>query len=243
MRKDAIRLCLIRVAIGLSLLASINSASAVIISPIQLDISVRKPITSFKVTNDSTVAIVYQASALSWIQIGGQDTQVDTDDLVITPPIVTIQPKTSQVFRVAMLNPVPNLTELAYRVVLEDISEDIFKNSETGINFRFNHSLPLFYTSKIPVVSLVWSICKSVLIGKSCLRLENKGNSFFKITKFSALSKSKDETVGGVKTILAGNSHEWIYSSMQGTEPTEGFRINSTKEPVNINLKDIAVRN
>lgn len=243
MRKDAIRFCLIRVAIGLSFLASLDSATALIISPIQLDISIKNPITSFKVTNDSSVAIVYQASALSWIQIGGQDTQVDTADLVITPPIVTIQPKTSQVFRVAMINPVPNLTELAYRVVLEDISEDMIKNSETGINFRFNHSLPLFYTLKIPVVSLVWSICKSVLVGKSCLRLDNKGNSFFKITKFSALSKSKDETVGGVKTILAGSSHEWIYSSMQGTEPTEGFRITSTKEPVNINLKDIAGRN
>ena len=237
-----IELPLLKVVVGFAALATLISASAVIISPVELNISSKNPVTSFKVTNDSSAAITYQSNVLLWEQIGGLEKQGETKDLVITPPIVTVQPKATQIFRVAMLRVIPHSREQAYRVLIEDISDEKIANSEQGVSFKFNHDLPLFYTPLNIVSSLTWSSCVSSVVGKGCLRLENKGNSRLKIIKISALSKNNGEVIGSVKTILSGGSYDWSYASMQSSEAIEGFRIITSKEPINISLKDFPGR-
>lgn len=123
----------ISLAFGLGLFVLLVPLShAVIISPVQLDLSIKNPIASFTVTNDSAVTLTYQSSALSWVQIDGQDIQVASDDLIVTPPIISIIPKRSQVFRVALFKPSPQVVEQSYRIIMEDISADVNVATETG---------------------------------------------------------------------------------------------------------------
>lgn len=239
MGKFSILLQALKAVVGVFFLTTLTSASAIIISPVQLGLSAINPVTSFKVTNDTNSAITYQSKALTWEQINGLDSQNETEDLVITPPIVTIKPKTSQIFRVSMLKLIPHSTEQAYRVFLEDISEDKIENSEAGVSFKFNHNLPLFYTPKTIASSLLWSLCESAIIGKSCLRLENKGNSHFRINNLSARSKSNNFPIDGSKTILAGSFQEWNYFTKNGSDSIDDIYILTTKEPITLNVKDL----
>jgi fimbrial chaperone protein len=214
-------------------------SEAVIISPVQLDLSVKNPIASFTVTNDSALTVTYQSSALSWTQVDGKDVQIETNDLVITPPIVSIKPKSAQVFRVALFKANPHLVEQSYRIVLDDISTDVTEKSDSGLSFRFNHNLPLFYAPLTSVDSVVWSLCESHVAGKSCLLMENKGNRHAKIVKFSAVSASSEEPNSLSKTVLAGSSNQWLFSTVQGAENTSSIKLITDKGPITINLQDL----
>ncbi len=231
---------LINAAFGLSLFTTlISSSEAVIVSPVQLDLSVKNPIASFTVTNDSALTVTYQSSFSSWAQVDGQDVHIETNDLVVTPPIVSIKPKSAQVFRVALLKTSTHLVEQSYRIVLDDISTDVAEKSETGLSFRFNHNLPLFFAPLNSNNSVFWSLCESHVAGKSCLLMENKGNRHAKIVKFSAVSASSEEPNSLSKTVLAGSSNQWLFSTVQGAENTSSIKLITDKGPITLNLKDL----
>jgi fimbrial chaperone protein len=217
----------------------IPCAEAVIVSPVQLDLAVKNTIGSFTVTNDSDLTITYQSSALSWAQVDGQDVQNETNDIVVTPPIVSIKPKSSQVFRVALFKVSSHIVEQAYRVVLDDISSDVAEKSDTGLSFRFNHNLPLFYAPLTVLESVVWSTCDSHVEGKSCLLMENRGNRHAKVVKFSAISANAEEANSLTKTVLAGSTYQWLFSTKQGAENTTSIKLITDKGPITLNLKDL----
>jgi len=231
---------LIATAFGLSLFALIVPVShSVIISPVQLNLSVKNPVGSFTLTNDSAATLTYQSVALSWAQIDGQDVQLQTNDLIVTPPIVSINPKSSQVFRVALLKPRASLVEQSYRIILEDISVDASKEVKTGLSFRFNHNLPVFYAPLSSVDLVVWSVCESHIDGKSCLHMENRGNQHAKIIKFTAVSANSEESSSISKTLLAGSSSQWMFPTMLGIEKTSSIELITNKGPLTLNIKDL----
>ncbi|MFT6896349.1 MAG: P pilus assembly chaperone PapD [Paraglaciecola sp.] len=102
-------------------IALVPCSQAVIISPIHLEMSVKKPISTFKVTNESARVVTYQSNTLSWAQVDGKDSYIETNELVVTPPIVSIKPNSTQTFRVALFKASSHLVEQSYRIVLEDI--------------------------------------------------------------------------------------------------------------------------
>ena len=240
MIRRRIKCIIINLVFGLSLFTLWMPLShSVVISPVQLDLSRKSPVAGFTVTNDSAVTLTYQADVLSWTQIDGQDIQVATNDLIVTPPIVSIQPKGSQIFRIAFFKKSSHELEQSYRIVLDDISADVTEKSDTGLNFRFNHNLPVFYAPLTSIDSVIWSVCESQIAGKSCLQMENKGNRHSKIVKFTAFSASAEETSSLSKTLLAGSSSQWIYTTKLGSENTTGIKLITDKGPLTIILKDL----
>lgn len=230
----------IAVIVGLSVFTFwVPLSHSVIISPVQLDLSKKNPVGSFTVTNDSTVSLTYQSSALSWAQVDDQDIQVVTNDLIVTPPIVSIKPKSAQVFRVALLKPSSQSIERAYRIILDDISDDVIEKTETGLSFRFNHNLPVFYAPLTNIDSVIWSVCESQVVGKSCLLMENKGNRHAKIIKFTAASANAEEPSNLSKTLLAGSSVRWLYSTLLGYETTTSIKLITDKGPSILIIKDL----
>jgi fimbrial chaperone protein len=231
---------LIAVIIGLGVITLwVPLSYAVIISPVQLDLSKKNPVGSFTVTNDSAATITYQAGALTWAQVEGEDIQLATNDLIVTPPIVTIKPKSAQVFRVALFKPAIHSVEHSYRIMLDDISADVAEKTETGISFRFNHNLPVFYAPATNIDSVIWSRCESKIAGKSCVLMENKGNRHAKVVKFTAISASAEEPNTKSKTLLAGSTTQWLFSSMLGSENTTGIKLITDKGPLSLSLKDL----
>jgi len=230
----------IGVALGLGLFVLLVPLSyAVIISPVQLDLSAKNPVASFTVTNDSAATLTYQSSALSWVQVDGQDVQVATNDLIVTPPIISIEPKRSQVFRVALFKPSAHPVEQSYRIILDDISADVNVKTEAGISFRFNHNLPVFYAPSTSIDSILWSLCKSHIAGKSCLQMENKGNRHAKVIQFTAVSANAEEPNKLSKTVLAGSSGQWLFSTVLGAENTSSIQLITDKGPITLSLKDL----
>lgn len=220
---------------GVCLLLAISPAAvAVVISPIQLDLSNKKPIGSFTVTNDTAFAITYQAKGLSWQQADGKDVQELSNEVIVSPPIVTIPSMSKQVFRLALQSKLNTReTEQAFRLVLEDVSAEVAVKKETGVSFRFNHNLPVYYAPAFVVNSLAWSACVTEVEGKSCLRLDNKGNQHLKIIEFKLSAK---EATTPPKVILAGSSAEWLYATKTALEATENITVLTDRGPLSLSL-------
>jgi fimbrial chaperone protein len=237
---------LVAALLGLGLFITLVPLSqAVIISPIHLNMSVKEPIISFTVTNDSADVITYQINTLSWQQIDGKDTYNETRELVVSPPIVSIEPNSTQTFRVGLFNESSHLVEQAYRVVLDDITTYLPDSSKNSLKFIFNHNLPLFYAPVKRIDSVVWSRCKSAVKGTSCLLIENKGNRHLKLVNFIAVSATQEEPLRNAKkTVLAGSTSKLFYPTMQGgIETTTSIKVSSGKGPIVLVLADLPYTN
>ena len=224
--------------VGLLFTILLPCTQAITISPVHLSMSVKKPIISLTVTNDSARIMTFQTKTVIWSQVNGDNVYSDTNDLMITPPIVSIQANSSQVFRLALFRNSPHLVELSYRVILEDITAEL-ASEENGLSFKFNHSLPLMYAPITPLDSVLWTRCDSNVVGKSCLRMDNQGNRHAKLVRFNAVSTTAQVPYEGAKTVLAGSSAQWFYTTMIDAENTTHLEVTTSRGPVTLIIEDL----
>lgn len=199
-------------AIGALACYSATAAVAATVSPVLVEFPANKAVKSVRFQNDSDEVVVLQVQVLSWQQEDGHDIYNDTEQLVVTPGIVRIPGRATQVFRVFERAPITP-TERAYRLILEDITSDADSSKEGGgsqVKLRINHNLPVFGAPATAGKAMpVWRSCEAP-IGKTCLRLENRGNKRVRISDVS-ISKGDSKTqLKIVDTVLAGSWKEWV---------------------------------
>lgn len=210
--------CAVRYVSGLVLLAlgcMCLPAAAVSISPILVELTVQKKVASIRVLNDSDESMMFQAETLSWQQTKGEDRYLQTQELLVAPPIAQIAPGESQIFRVTLRNSAPFGVERAYRLVFEDITTDI-SGQKGMVKLRFRHNLPLFVTPSQPAVaSSVWRHCTAPL-NMACIELENQGNRYVRLSGMVIEGPGWRKDVPGGSTVLAGASRQWMFDLKAG---------------------------
>ncbi len=123
-----------------------NATQALTISPVLVELSPDRRITSITISNTADHPVSFQTQTLAWSQSDGTDAYAHSDELIVVPPIAEIAAGGSQIFRVT-LRAAPAPQERAYRLVFEDVTEIIaaaHAAGETTIDIRTNHSLPVF---------------------------------------------------------------------------------------------------
>jgi fimbrial chaperone protein len=194
-----------------------STAQAVTISPIRVDLSSRQKIASVTINNDSNQAMSFQAETMAWTQVNGSDSYQPTQDLLISPVVVQIPAKSSQVFRVALRQPLSGDVEKAYRLMLEDVSEVVNPQPDV-VAVHFRHNLPVYVTPEGEAkLALRWSRCKAAS-GKGCVRLANDGNSHVRFLELTVGGNGWQQVIknGVGASVLAGSWKEWIFSLNKG---------------------------
>lgn len=206
------------IAVGLCAIAGVGgfvpSASAVTVSPVLVELSRNRPVVSIAVTNDEDQELVFQVQALAWSQQDGKDHTEETADLVVAPVIVRIAAHTKQQIRVRDRGRTDS-TERSYRLVLENISSEVKpkEDAPAGIAFRISHDLPVFAAPATPGKSAaVWGRCDAPA-GKTCLRLDNRGNKRIRLSGVRFVSASGETPLKIVDTVLAGAWKQWTFDS------------------------------
>jgi fimbrial chaperone protein len=96
------------------------------------------------VENLSDQILTIQASMNSWAQENGKvDLVFPTEDLVVSPPIFKVQPKSKQVVRIGNLKKPDAILEGAYRLILQEVPPPR-KPDDTGVAVAVRSSLPVF---------------------------------------------------------------------------------------------------
>ncbi len=194
---------------GFPLLASLP-AVALTISPIMVELSPQKKVASLRVLNDSAEAMTFQAETLSWQQTGSGDQYAQTHELLVAPTIARIEPGATQIFRVMLKGTDSRDTEHAYRLMLEDVTQET-ATQPGEVKLRFRHNLPLFVTPRQPVVvNSQWRPC-AASANKGCVQLENLGNRRVRLSSVAVEGPGWRKEIEGGITVLAGATRKWLF--------------------------------
>lgn len=201
------------------LFCSITSfAFSIFVSPVVLKLDSKQQIISFSMTNKSDTKMTFQLSAVKWNKMNGIDSTTDTNDLIITPPIVSIPPGAEQVVRVGSRNHAIYPTEASYRILLRQLPGNSsnkyldIKNFST-VKVLLSLSIPLFIAPVQEIKNINWDI-KKISNNKLRLKLSNKGNVHVVISKLALQDASGSVYFSPEATgrVLSGQSQEWELS-------------------------------
>jgi fimbrial chaperone protein len=187
-------------------------AASVNVSPVVIEADSPRKAVAVTVTNDSDRAVTYQADAFTWRQENGTDRYDPTSELLVVPSVVEIPPNRSQVIRVVLRTPTPSPVERAFRVMLEDISDDVAPKEGKGLAFRFIHNLPVMIAPSTKAVnSMQWKPCVAKASGQSCVSLRNNGNRRIKLASLTLGGDAWQQALPmkDQPNILAGAYREW----------------------------------
>lgn len=217
---------LYRLAVAaLSILLS-NTAWAVIISPVKVELSHTHPVVTITVTNDSDLPMILQNQVLVWTQSNGEDHLEESTDLLVAPVIAQIAPRSVQIFRVTQRRLTVATVERAYRLVFDDISANEYENEVDAVNFVFSHRLPVFIagTGTMGPKLQLEKCLDSVAL--NCLRLNNDGDKYIQVHSLMVNGSDWHDNLAAGNRILAGSWVQWTFAS----PPPSAGRLTITAE-------------
>jgi fimbrial chaperone protein len=134
-------------ATALALLTtSAAQAGSFMVAPVRIYMTLKDRAVAVTLRNESDTEVLLQAELNTWTQkADGTDELVPTDDLILSPPIIKLPPRGTQVVRLARLVPPDASRQLTYRMIIREVPEVLAKE---GINipFALALSLPVFIT-------------------------------------------------------------------------------------------------
>lgn len=125
--------------------AAQSARSSLLIWPVDPVIDFDARAAALWLENPGTAPITLQVRIYAWAQDGTQNIYAPQEDIVGSPPMVTIAPGAKQLVRLTRIGSTPPGTEAAYRVVIDEVP--LLGNAAqagAAVSFRMRYSLPLF---------------------------------------------------------------------------------------------------
>lgn len=117
------------------------------VTPVRITMSPRDRATAVTITNDGDEELVMQADIYAWSQKpGGEDELVLSEDLILSPPILKLAPRSRQVVRLAMVRPPRSDRQIFYRLIVREIPEAKPAEKNVQLQVALAFSLPVFIT-------------------------------------------------------------------------------------------------
>lgn len=196
-------------------LAASSFAGGLEVSPVHINLSAQKNIILVKLDNVDKHPFVMQLSAKRWKQKQGKNIYSSTNDILVTPPLVSIPPGKEQNLRIAFLGVPGEHKEKSYRLYLKQILPH--KNKISGLYVAINIGLPIFIKPLQPSKQkVVWSgHCDNKQL---TLVARNVGDKHAQVTRLKLVDSKTHKLIVNKRVftyILPGNSHEWRYANKE----------------------------
>jgi fimbrial chaperone protein len=136
-------------------------ASTLEIGPIRVQMIGEERTTTLNLRNSGTDPMTVQLRTVNWTQPNGGDDYSASNNLIASPPLVTIAPGESQVVRVVVEGLESRPNEKAYRLILDEIPLDRAGNG-AGVRTALRALVPVFVTpSTESRPNLSWTAVRS----------------------------------------------------------------------------------
>lgn len=182
------------------------------IDPVRIELSQQQQTAALTVKNSSDQATSIQIQAVEWSQHEGKDIYKPTTELLVSPPIFTIAPKSEQVIRVALRRQADSAKELTYRISLQELPPQQTQ-SFMGVHVALRVSLPVFVQSTIGLSEpkMSWEVLQ---LPENQLKvvLRNTGNAHVQVSDFSLYVPGNNTPIAGEagsSYVLSGQTQEW----------------------------------
>ena len=121
-----------------------------------------------------------------------------TEDLILSPPIVKLAPRSRQIVRLARLTAQPGTDQLTYRMIVREVPEAKLPSAELKLQIALAFSLPVFITPAGAKRQLTCGLERAApdTVNAVC---ENKGNAYAQPVSFRLVS-ALDEQIASRDT-------------------------------------------
>lgn len=191
--------------------ASVATAANLQISPVMIILRAGQGATGITMQNMGEAPVYGQVRVFLWEQKDGDDVLTPSQDVVASPPIIQIGPKSSQIIRLVRRSEQLPASELTYRILIDEIPKDE-NGPASGVDIRLRYSVPMFVlpADERAAPSLAWTVFKKD--GFWMLRVRNSGTQRAQIGALelsNAAGKQFEIASGLFGYVLAGRVREW----------------------------------
>ncbi len=195
---------------ALLLLAAAQAAcgASVSINPVRLNLGAQQPVGSLSLTNQGSEPVVMQLDVAAWSQTDGNDIDTPTDEVLATPPMVSIAPGATQLVRVGLRHPASSTQERSYRLFLQEIPNQVSANTAT-LQFRLRFAVPVFVPSgENANPTLVWDATENN--GELVVRAHNASSRHVQVISMSTRAGDANVlTAAAPSYVLPGQTRTW----------------------------------
>ena len=119
-------------------------ASGLQVAPVTVTLAATKSADTLTLSNDGDSVVHAQVRAYRWTQDAGSEHLDATGELVVSPPMITLNPGEKQVIRVIRIGAPPTASEpeKAFRVKIDELPIDL--KGQKGLHYVLSYSLPIF---------------------------------------------------------------------------------------------------
>ncbi len=214
MRATRTRFLRTSLLLGLVLGSGAASASGLQVTPTGLTLQARQVAAALWLSNSGDALVRAQVRVYQWTEAAGREHLAPSQDLVISPPMLQIDPGQQQMIRVIRVGAPPSgpgAVESAYRLSVDELP--IVEPGQAGLRFIVHYSLPVFVepvgtTTTKP--ELHWQLLDSG--GKVALAASNSGNGHAQLARLTFVAPNGRQTTlvaGLLGYVLPGARMEW----------------------------------
>ncbi len=184
-------LCLIVSLVLFLFTAEEGRTSSFNVSPLRIVLSGKTSSALLEVTNESPEPVRLQLSVSAWDQKPtGELLLAATDDIILFPPLLTIEPGEKRKIRLGAVTP-RGLAEKTYRVILEELPPPKSSEADAGvIRVLTRMTIPVFLEpSRKDVSGDIAAL--TVRNGTASFELRNTGNTHFSVHHIQLVAMDK----------------------------------------------------
>jgi len=210
---------------ALAALASLGAvpadASTFQVNPVVLEVPAGGHNAVFTIRNSETDPVSVRIRLFRWTQRDGKDVYEPSEELIASPPILTIPGSGSQLVRVG---PRGAALSGAYRVILEEILPPPVEKGQVRLALRLN--LPLYVMpQKGAKAMLRWSGWRDAG-GKIVLQAQNDGTRYQTVVSIGTVAAANTEVPLSARfgVVLPGGTKRWsvgAHPELSGNGPFE----------------------
>ena len=219
MRSSVVRFVARFLFAGTVLLAAhvASRAGTLQVEPVLIDVTAPGAASTVTLCNEGAAPINVQIRLFRWSQADGKENLEPTDDVVASPPAVTLAPKANYVARIVRVTKRPINGEESYRVLIDQIPAPTQAQGHS-VNLMVRYSIPVFFgASERRNPAVAWTV--AVSRNKVKVTAHNTGERRIRIAALN-IKDAKGKTVSfgkGLVGYVLGNS------TVGWTVPASGF--------------------
>jgi len=183
------------------------------VNPVNVLLASDKGATQVSIANTDTQPLAVRVSALRWTQTDGIDRYEQTHDVIISPPVFTFTPGTTQLIRLGVRTRTPGA---AYRLIIEEIPGP--GADHNGVRMTLTLNLPLYVLAAQGTPRLAWSVRRGAT-GELEAEAHNSGARYGQVLSIEARG-ADGKSIGrsnAMGVVLAGSTRRWSLGRQDAT--------------------------
>ncbi len=133
-------------------------AASLQVAPVSVEVAAPGAAATVNLRNQGDKPLDGQIRVFRWSQVNGQEKLEPTDDVVASPPMVTLRPNTNYVIRIVRTKKEPVSTEETYRLLIDELPGPVVER-RSAVNIVLRYSIPVFFTPQgVAPPKLTWEL-------------------------------------------------------------------------------------